>query len=335
MAMDKAAARSYVYAKSCAVLSRSFIGENAKVLFNTRSLSDLWSLVFKSEIPAVPQVLLTKKIQSEAASRFVKEFRSLLSNYSEPDPLLVKLLQSFEYENFKTVTGALCHGENKLPELTDISPFGFIKYGKWPSLKEMTEETEFSWYNTVPEPQRLHELDFKLDSQYYKTLWLQVKKSSSECRSDLMKLIGTKIQIDNAVWALRLKTYYKMADEEILSYLVYEDESKAGKDFFVREAVDVLGFDADDYEHWRKWKYMKLLNPHEDGVVWTVDSRWISNAFKVCYAGSARKLFHKYPFTECPLVCLYILKRQELDNICMAAESLRLNANPVMEEKNG
>ncbi|MCR5218793.1 V-type ATPase subunit [Treponema sp.] len=335
MAMDKTAARSYVYAKACAILSRAYVGDNARALFSAKSLSDLWSLVFKTEIPAVPQVMLTKKIQSEASARFVEELRSLLANYSSPDPLLVKFIQSFEYENFKTITGALCYGEKTLPEITDIHPFGFIKYEKWPDLKEMTSDSEISWYNTVPEAQKLHEADFALDSFYMKGLWAQVKKSSSECRSDLMKLIGRKICLDNAIWALRLKIYYHMKNEDIYPHLVYEDQSKGLKDYFVQDAVTVLSFDTDDYEQWHKWKYRDLLNPHEEGLVWTVDPRWINNSFKVRYARESRKLFHLHPFTECPLVCLYILKRQELENICTAAEGLRLNVSFEAEVKNG
>lgn len=327
MAMDKSAARSYVYAKACAIFSRAYVEDNARVLFAAKSLSDLWALVFKEELPAVPQVLLTKKIQTCACERFIKEFRSLLANYSKPDPLIVKFIQAFEYENFKSITSALSHGEKELPPLTDIHPFGFIKYQKWPSLKEMTEESEISWYNSVVEPQKLHEADFKLDSFYLKSLWQRVKESSSECRSDLMKLIGRKICLDNVVWALRLKIYYKMPSEDILSHLVYEDKNAGLKDFFVQDALEVLGFDTEDYEHWHKWKYSKLLNPHEDGVLWNVDVRWISNSFKALYVKEAKRLFHLHPFTECPLVCLYILKRQELENICIAAESLRLNAN--------
>ena len=43
------------------------------------------------------------------------------------------------------------------------------------------------------------------------------------------------------------------------------------------------------------------------------------------YVEKAYRLFHIYPFTECPLVCWFIVKRNELDNIRTASESLRLN----------
>ena len=92
-----------------------------------------------------------------------------------------------------------------------------------------------------------------------------------------------------------------------------------------RETRPLVDWELDDYEQWRRWSFSALLNPHEEGVVWTVDPRWVYTVHKKNYVEQARRLFHQYPFTECPLLCFFIIKRNELDTIRTASESLRLN----------
>ena len=167
--------------------------------------------------------------------------------------------------------------------------------------------------------------NYKLDCHYIMSLWNAAKQLHSSCREEILKLIGEKIRIDNIVWAIRLRFYYKMQREEIIPLLAYSTEKKESSDPLAYEAIKTLDLELDNYDAWKNWKYSRLLNPHEEGVVWTIDPRWISNLYKSLYVKKAYKLFHKYPFTACPIVCWFIIKRNELDNIRTASESLRLS----------
>ena len=172
-----------------------------------------------------------------------------------------------------------------------------------------------------------------MDCQYIHELWKEAHNVAPVCRNAVLGLLGGKFRMDNILWALRLKIYYKMDDAEILGHLAYSGGERDPKDPLVAEAVKILSFDTDDWEQWSKWKYAAYLNPHEDGVVWTVDPRWIHNAYQHHYVQKAMRLFHQFPFTECPIVCWFLIKRHELDNIRTASESLRLNiqASQAME----
>ena len=55
MAMDKSAADAYVYAKASGMLARSFIGGRAAQLFEVHSLKELWTLLFKKEVPVMSE----------------------------------------------------------------------------------------------------------------------------------------------------------------------------------------------------------------------------------------------------------------------------------------
>ncbi len=329
ISMDKGSASSYVYAKISGMLAKSFTGERAAKLFDVQNLSQLWSLIFKKEAPAVPQNMLSRELEKEAQKSFINQYVKLIENYSNPPQILISLLSYFEYENLKEIAIALERGFEKIPEITDISLFSRLDYSKWPDLSAITAGTCYDWYKISSNPGEQQKNDFKLDVQYVREIWNGVKKTDLSCRKTLENLIGEKIAMENAIWALRLKIYYKMHDIEILNHLVYSsDENYALKnteDIFVKEAVKILKWDIDDWNEWENWKFSSFLNPHEEGVVWTVDPRWISNEFKSYYVCRALSLFHRFPFTECPLICFFIVKRNELDNIRTATESIRLN----------
>lgn len=100
--LDSSAASSFVYAKASALLSKSFIGERAGKLFSVQSLRELYALLFDDDIPSVPEVLLSKEIESKAAENFISLYKNLLSEYDKPSPILSEILSFYEYENSET-----------------------------------------------------------------------------------------------------------------------------------------------------------------------------------------------------------------------------------------
>ena len=97
--LDKSAASSYVYARASGLLSKSFVGANANRLFSVQSLRELYTLLFDSEIPSVPEVMLAKEIEVKAAENFITLYKSLLSEFESPSPILSEILSFYEYEN--------------------------------------------------------------------------------------------------------------------------------------------------------------------------------------------------------------------------------------------
>lgn len=89
--MDKTAASSFVYAKMSGMLSKSFVGERAHLLSNSKTLGDLWTLFFHTEVPGVPEFLLAKKIEEEAEKKLSEEWNELLGYFEEPEEILTLL----------------------------------------------------------------------------------------------------------------------------------------------------------------------------------------------------------------------------------------------------
>ena len=325
MAMDTSAADSYVYAKASGMLAKSHVGERARILFSFNTLQELWSHLFKKEVPLVPETLLAQALEQEAFDDFVLQYKKLIENYSKPKEILLSLLHGYDYENLKDIAAALSLGEKKLPQIQKVYPFNIINYDKWPDLKQMTAEGPLAWYDEVPSVKDLHLVNHKIDSQNVIELWNALKKTESSCRKALTDLFAEKLSLDNFVWSIRLRLYYGMEREHIVPLLAYTSEEKSERDVIVQDALKSLDWALDDFDSWKKSRFSKLLNLHEDGVVWSVDPVWISNAYKAVHVEKARRLFHQHPFTSCPMVCWFIIKQNELDNIRTAAESLRLN----------
>ena len=97
--LDKSAASSYVYARASGLLSKSFVGANANRLFSVQSLRELYTLLFDSEIPSVPEVMLAKEIEVKATENFITLYKSLLSEFESPSPILSEILSFYDYEN--------------------------------------------------------------------------------------------------------------------------------------------------------------------------------------------------------------------------------------------
>lgn len=110
--LDKSAASSFVYAKASALLSKSFIGENASRLFSVQSLRELYTLLFNDEVPAVPEVLLAKEIEEKAELTFINQYKALLSEYEKPSSILSELLSFYEYEHSDRLEDPVVSREN-------------------------------------------------------------------------------------------------------------------------------------------------------------------------------------------------------------------------------
>lgn len=342
MAMDRDAARAYNYAKISGMLSKSYTGNRAAKLFTAQTVKELWSFVFSKEAPAVPEKLLANELEKEAERSFISEYIDLVSNFTHPENLLTLLLHSFEYDNLKQIGAALLFKEEKMPDIVDVAPYNILDYSKWPDISLMTQDTVLSWYNKIPSLKEQQQYDAKLDAQFIKEIWSAANEVSNG-KEDICKILALKFSMENIVWALRLKVYYKMQKEEILSHLTFVNRVHSVHDPIAGAAVEILDWDIADYDQWEKWKYKKLLNPYEETGLWQIDPRWIYNESRKLVVERAQKLFRQNPFSICPIVCWYLIKENELDVIRTAAECIRMGENQekamslagVTEEING
>lgn len=325
--MDKSGAAAFVYAKASGMLARSFIGERTAKLFEPKSLSELWTLVFDDEVPVVPEIMLARQLELKARQKFISDFSMLLGCFTHPEPVALVLLRFYDYCNLKDILHAARNGKTSLPELADIGSFSMLNYKAYPDIKAVTEGSPLSWVEEVPSVSAQKDLDFMMDRHYIKSLWDAVEKVPVLERQPVKKLIQEEISLKNCIWAIRLKLYYEMGAEEIKKILVSEGKEPSLDDKLSGEAVRILDFSPDSYDDWADWRYADLLNPFDVSEVWTADPRWIEQKARVYLNKKALKQFHLHPFQADVLVSWFKIKQYELDCIRTAAEALRLSAD--------
>ena len=306
------------------MLASSFAGRRLNKLFEARSLHDLWTLVFGGEVPVVPEVMLAKLVEREAEKRFVADYITLLKMYLEPDGILIELLRFFDYDNLKEIGAELCFKTGVEPDIVDIGKYSMLNYAAGKDIEKLVKGSAVSWYR-VPAPAEQADFDARLDRQYIDGLWAAVKALPHAEREPVERIIKQEIIFHNILWAIRLRVYFSFSKEEILPLLAYGG-ADGMSDGLAREAVKILDYPVDSYEAWAQWKHAALLNPHEEGVFWTIDPRWVQHAAKRLMYKTALSLFHRHPFTACVMVSFFKIKQYELDCVRTAAEALRLNA---------
>lgn len=323
--MDKSGASAYVFAKANGILGKSFVNNRASLLFGQKSLSELWTLLFKTQPPLIPEVMLSQAIEEKAFSDFIENYINFINQYDNPDPVLVNQLLLFEAENLKEIGAALCKGEQKMPSLVNLENFSVLNYKAWPDVKKITKGTDFSWYNHVPGIHEQRELDFKLDIQVCRHLWDAVALEKGEAAEALRDIYRQEFIVKNIVWVLRLRLYYKMTNDEIAANLIYVTDKPGKNDPVSAPALRILDWPLDEPDYWFDWKYSSLVNPHVDGQIWQIDPVWIEKRNRVEINRKASKLFHQFPSEPCALIGWYKMKNFELSCIRTAVESVRLN----------
>ncbi len=325
--MDYSGASSYIYAKACGMLSKTFTGKNAAALFNVRSLAEIWDLLFKEPVPQLPEQLLANKIEHEAVKKFVSQYISLLRCYSKPDPFLVELLRRYDILNLKVLAAASINGEQERPRVIRIDEYSELDYDSWPDMKKITAMSSFAWYGNMKPEEDHQQMDFKLDLQEIRFLWKAVNHVADSSRKSLVEYYRRFYSIKNMLWAMRLKVYYNMKAQDIEKNLFYVTEAPSSKDPICGFAYEILNMETDSYNDWASWRFAAFLNPHEEGAVWTVDPMWVEQKFRFGEIKEIKRMFYGNPMTYASLVAFFLIKLKEIDCIRAATESIRLNAS--------
>lgn len=326
--MDKTAADAFVFAKANGILGKSFTNHRTQQLFGAKSLGELWTLIFRTQPPLIPEVLLSQEIEEKAFSDFIGQYVKFIDCYDRPEQVLIDQLLLFEGENLKEIGAALCNSEQKLPKMIELGKYSSLDYSAWPDIKKITKGTPFSWYNKVPGIHEQQKLEFQIDIQVCRHLWESAQKEKGEAREALLEIYKQEFIVKNIVWLLRLRLYYNMKNEAIIDNLIYVTDKPGKSDPVAAPALKILDWPLDEYEPWKNWKYASLVNPHVDGQVWQIDPIWIERCNRAQINRKAAKLFHQFPSEPCAIIGWYKMKNFELSCIRTAVESIRLNVNP-------
>jgi vacuolar-type H+-ATPase subunit C/Vma6 len=333
-----------VYAKVCGIVGKSLVGKRIPALARVDRLSALDWLIFPQGSRELPERELLPDLERRITGRAVSQILSIVSSYSRPPELLLRLLRTWEYADLKSALNALTGGEEVFPLWTDLGSFGTVNFSAYPDLAAMIKGTEFEFLldremNLVKGGDAV-KAQTELDRRYYSSLWLALKKLPPGDRIASERILGEEISLRNCIWALRLRTYYGMASDEVSERLMdirplralkggpFRDRRSRGKDApqdtLAADARGSLDFALDSRPAWAGWRREQFLNPEFPGRPWTADPRYFQNAAGDYLYKLALHSFRRRPFSIDTAFCFIRLKQYEEDLLTSVAEGLGL-----------
>ncbi|HUG34573.1 MAG TPA: V-type ATPase subunit [Anaerolineales bacterium] len=154
-------------------------------------------------------------------------------------PLIKQLYRYFELGNLKAVLRSILTVTSWNPDVAPwdrvrevLFPFGsfatipaqaMVESGNVPAAVELLKgspyESAMSFaMRRYSAEQNLFPLEVALDLDYWRRLWAEAKKLSGLDREQGTKIIGSLLDMNNLMWAIRYKVYYKLSEEELINY---------------------------------------------------------------------------------------------------------------------
>jgi len=334
----------YAYAKASWIVGKSFLGKRLSLLSGLHTLNELDRLVFPEYRKELPGRELLVDMEKRIVERAVRQILSIINSFSEPPKLLVRMLKSFEYSDFKECLAHIAGGKEK-PIISDIGRFKTVRFDKYPDVAAMIKKSDFEFLlsddlkyikpgmdmsNPVWSSIDLTAIESKLDYRFYHGLIDSLYQLTDEDREAASRLIFDEISLRNCVWALRLRTYYQKSEIEIKKQLM---DFKLLKNFYQKrvsvatDAILSLDLPLDVRLPWRGWKWERFLNSEEmqkQQTHWMVDPRYFQNAASHYLHHLAFHNFHALPMSISAIYCFIKLKQFEEDILTSIAEGLAL-----------
>jgi V/A-type H+/Na+-transporting ATPase subunit C len=212
---------------------QDFIG-----LYETPDFNGLITLLKNSEYnpyleKSKDKDLNPRKAAFQIRGRLTDLYSSIIHN--APDharPLLEQLFRKFEVDNLKAVFRGIITGASWDKIKFVLFPLGTDSHLP---IQEMSEAGNVGaavdllrgsvYYETLSHAmtrynaeQNLFPLEVALDLNYWREIWKEVNKLPSQDRMPALKIIGSLLDSNNLMWAIRYKVYYHLSDEEMINY---------------------------------------------------------------------------------------------------------------------
>jgi len=315
----------YVYARVSGAISKSFLGAKALPLTKPSRAADLWRIVFRDTPPALPETILIAQAERRRTAQALAQFRKLVDDLEAPEPFFIALRRKAEFGYVKRI---LLHAKRhaprgELPPNDDPSLEASYDIDKYPDLDSMFSKGRYSWIDESALAD-LPETENRLDRQFYTELWKEAQAISPSKAAAIPRLIREEAELQNLVWALRLKRYYRMEASEIEARLI----DLKGIDI-KRDALTAITLRQDHREDWKAWAYESLLGGEAGRLdSWLFDVRDFERAAHRRLYSSVRRALRLEPFSYTPLYCFFKLKEYETAAVLGAFEAARLGAPP-------
>lgn len=231
---DYAAINARVRVKYSTLLSRNdFVG-----LSETTDLTSFLNLLKTTAYGPYLELAKDKELNARRAAFLIRQRISdayhTIINYS-PDFVKTFLLEFYrlnEVNNLKAVLRGITTQSSWDKVRFVLFPFGpdgvlptqaMVESGSVAQAVELLRGTPY--YKTLSfamnrysAEQNLFPLEVALDLDYWRNLWKDIKKLPKEDQDYATKIIGSLLDMNNLMWAIRYRVYHNLSEEEVINY---------------------------------------------------------------------------------------------------------------------
>jgi V/A-type H+-transporting ATPase subunit C len=227
-----------VHAQVRALYSNVLSREKWKALNDTREFSGIINIlndtVYGPYIGSVNSELLTpRRIAYEIKKHLATVYGTVASHLPEHTKNLVnQLFRLYEIDNIKAVIRGVALDESwdkilhtlfPLPESNNLPLQAMARSKNVESAIEQLRKTQYYWplshaLERYKAEQTLFPLEVALDLDYWRKLWADISRLSMTERNHILRIIGTALDGNNLIWALRYRLYHNLSEEEIINY---------------------------------------------------------------------------------------------------------------------
>jgi len=309
--------QAYAFAKACGIIGKSFVGKRMGGLERAERLSELDRMVFPDSFANLPERELLPDFEKRIEDRAANSVLTIVRGFSRPPEFLVLLLRGYEYADLKSAVVAVIEKDETPPPHTDIGRFRTVNFAAWPDIRKMVEGTVYTFLllkkNLGDSQEEIIALQSTFDRHYYNALWQSLHSLPPRVRHTVQRILSEEISLKNCSWALRLRHYYNMRQDEVKTHLV---------DVRNEEAIKSLEYPLDSFHEWSSWRWKEFLNPEVPGRHWHVEPRYFQNAASRHLYHLSRHHFFSGSTSLDTIFCFIKLKQFEEDILTSVAEGL-------------
>jgi len=235
------------------VTAYSLVHATARALYSTMLTPETWNaLVQAQDLDAVLNLLsktvygpyLQSERQALTPRRAVYQIRWHLADVYQklirltPEPgcqLLLQLWRLYEVDNLKATlrgieTGAswdqvrhLLSPMTRYITLTSANMERMVQTGDVTRAIERIRHTPY--YDTLAHALERYQaegnlfpLEIALDLDYRRGLWQSIHLLTGRDHEQALRTVGTVLDVDNLLWAIRFRVYHRLSEQEIINY---------------------------------------------------------------------------------------------------------------------
>jgi V/A-type H+-transporting ATPase subunit C len=238
MLTSGAAAYAAIHARVRILYSRLLTPQEITILSEATDFGTL--IEFLEDSPYGPYLesveekeLTPRRAVFQIKGRLADAYRTVIDFApAHTKPLLSQYYRHYEVDNLKAVLRGIVSGASWSQVLFVLFPLG--PDSVLPA-QEMVETENVAaaidlldgmpYYDTLSHAMEryaaeksLFPLEVALDLNYWRELWSEVNQLANQDRAHSRRIVGSLLDMNNLIWAIRYRMYHHLSEEEIINY---------------------------------------------------------------------------------------------------------------------